>query len=101
MGCLLGGTVAALLGGCVIGQDGEGPRFTGRVLSLQPHQICIGPNTTRPRTTCGSVPFGISNLPKVGQCVSLFAHTSDRGETLDWTAESLRLVVPDGQCRSS
>jgi hypothetical protein len=42
-----------------------------------------------------------ADLPQVGQCVSLFAHTSDKSKTLDWTATSLRLKVDDARCRQS
>jgi hypothetical protein len=98
-GSIIAAAVAAfLLSGCQIGGDGEGPRFTGRVVSVTPHEVCVGPNSTRPRKTCGSVPDGTTDLPSVGQCVSLFAHTSDQGKTLNWTAASLRLTVPTKQC---
>lgn len=94
--------VLSLCSACTIG-DGEGPRWVGRVVSVSPTQVCIGPNTVRTRVTCGSVPEGIkaADLPQVGQCVSLFAHTSDKSKTLDWTATSLRLKIDDSKCRRS
>lgn len=82
---------------CSLG-DGEGPRYTGRVTSVTSEQICIGPNTSSPAETCGSVPIGFTLLPHVGQCVSLFARFSDEGRHRTWAESSLRLKVDDSVC---
>jgi hypothetical protein len=87
----------AFVTGCTLG-DGEGGRYTGRVVSISGSQLCVGPNTSSPTTTCGSIPSGFSTLPTAGQCVSLFAHIQDHGERLSWTKTSLKLVVPDRYC---
>ena len=81
--------------------DGEGPRYTGRVTSASARQVCVGPNTSSRSETCGWVPAGSLNLPRVGQCVDLFAHFSDQGRHRTWTATSLRLSVDDSECRTS
>ena len=91
------GIALALLAGCTIG-DGEGARYTGRVVRVSGSQVCVGPNTSSPTNTCGSVPPGFSRLPQVGQCMSLFAHV--HGRKLSWTNDSLNLAVPDNACGS-
>jgi hypothetical protein len=83
---------------CVMG-DGEGPRFTGRVTKVSPSEICVGPSTSSRTETCGSTPAGFTDLPRIGQCVSLFPRFSDHGRRLTWTRTSLRLKVDDAECR--
>jgi hypothetical protein len=78
--------------------DGEGPRYSGRVTSVSAQQVCVGPSTSSGSETCGEVPDGFSDLPQVGQCVSLFAHFSDQGQHRTWTDDSLRLRVKDSEC---
>jgi hypothetical protein len=85
---------------CTVG-DGEGPRYTGRVTRVSPQEICVGPSTSSRTETCGSVPAGFTDLPRVGQCVSLFPRVSDHGRHLTWTTTSLRLTVRDSECRHS
>jgi len=79
--------------------DGEGPRYTGRVTSVSPHQICVGPTTSSRSETCGEVPDGFSDLPRIGECVSLFAHFSDQGRHRTWTESSLQLHVKESECQ--
>jgi hypothetical protein len=90
--------VLASAAACQAGAGGEGPGFTGRVVSVTSEQVCVGPNTSRDSITCGTVPNGPTDLPRVGQCVSLFAHLRDGGNKLDWTASSLRATVADTKC---
>jgi len=78
--------------------EGEGPRYTGRVTTVSAEQICLGPSTSSQIETCGSVPTGFTDLPRVGQCVSLFANFSDQGRHRTWTEPSLRLKVDDSEC---
>ena len=82
-------------------RDGEGPRYTGRVTSVSPQRICVGPNTSSSSETCGEVPDGFSDLPRIGQCVSLFAHFSDQGRHRTWSDDSLRLKVKDSECQKA
>jgi hypothetical protein len=84
--------------GCTVNTDGDGPRYTGRVTSVSASTICVGPSTSSSSTTCGTVPQGFAPLPKVGQCVSLFAHFRDKGNSISWTAPSLRLKIADSDC---
>lgn len=70
--------VPALLVSCTIG-EGEGPRYTGRVVSVDEHELCLGPNSSSRTGTCGSIPEGATKLPGVGDCVSLFGHPFDNG----------------------
>jgi hypothetical protein len=90
-------TTAAVTG-CTINTDGDGPRYTGRVLSVSASKICVGPSTSSSSTTCGTMPQGLAPLPKVGQCVSLFARFRDQGTSIAWTAASLRLKIADSDC---
>ena len=91
---------STLLVGCTTG-DGEGPRYTSRVVSVSDTRLCVGPNESSPQPrTCGDVPAGFADLPLVGQCVSLFAHFSDQGKRKTWTKTSLQLSVKDSECRS-
>ena len=91
--------IALLVTSCAQG-DGEGPRYIGRVVSVSGSQLCVGPNSSSPTGTCGSIPSGLSGLPRVGQCVSLFGHVHDHGTTISWTKTSLKLVVADSECNS-
>ena len=86
-----------VLAGCTLG-DGEGPRYTGRVSRVSGDRLCVGPNTSSPRETCGVLPAGFSQVPAVGHCVSLFAHFTEDGTRLTWTVDSLRLKVADRRC---
>jgi hypothetical protein len=47
------------------------------------------------------VPDGIRGLPRIGDCVSLFAHFSDQGRHRTWTEGSLRLHVKDAECQKA
>jgi hypothetical protein len=87
--------------GCSFGSDGEGGRFTGRVTSVSSKQICVGPSTSSRTETCGDVPADVTDLPRVGQCVSLFEVVSDQGRHRTWSKKSLRLKVDDSECRES
>jgi hypothetical protein len=58
----------------------------------------VGANTSLSSETCGEVPDGFGSLPRIGQCVTLFAHFSDRGRQRTWTEDSLRLKVKDSEC---
>ena len=73
--------------------EGEGPRYTGHVTSVSTQEVCVGPNTSSQIESCGSVPGGFTDLPRVGQCVSLFAYFSDQGRHRTWTETSLRLKI--------
>jgi hypothetical protein len=97
---LFAALIVPVLTACALG-DGEGPRYTGRATSVSPQQICVGPNTSSRTETCGDVPAGFTDLPRVGQCVSLFAHFSDQGRHRTWTETSLQLEVDDSECRES
>ena len=98
-GCALAVVFAAATA-CSPG-DGDGPRYTGRVTSVSPQQICVGPNTSSSSETCGEVPDKFSDLPRIGQCVSLFAHFSGQGRHRTWTEDSLRLKAKDSACQQS
>ena len=93
-----GGLAFLLLTAASCGEDGEGPRFIGRVTTVSSSQLCVGPSASSPSTTCGSLPSGVP-IPKVGQCVSLFSRTS--GSKMAWTKASLNLKVPDSDCGSA
>jgi hypothetical protein len=88
---------AVLLSSCTIG-EGEGPRYTGRVVSIDEHQLCLGPNTSSRTGTCGSIPDGATNLPRVGDCVSLFGHPYDQGRKIRWSSSGLSRRVDDKRC---
>jgi hypothetical protein len=92
--------IVEVAAGCTTG-DGEGARYTGRVVSIADSQLCVGPNSSSSTGTCGAIPTGFTQLPRVGQCVSLFAHFDDNGTKLTWTTASLKLVVPDNECSST
>jgi hypothetical protein len=47
------------------------------------------------------VPDGFRGLPRIGECVSLFAHFSDQGRHRTWTEGSLRLHVKDAECQKA
>jgi hypothetical protein len=88
---------ATLLVSCTTG-EGEGPRFTGRVVSVDEHELCLGPNTSSRTGTCGSIPQGATNLPRVGDCVSLFGHPFDQGRKVRWSRSDLSRRVDDKEC---
>jgi len=58
----------------------------------------VGAHTGSSPEACGEVPDGFSDLPQIGECVSLFAHVSDQGRRRTWTKDSLRLRVNDSEC---
>lgn len=97
---IVGAGVLLGISGCTTA-DGEGPRYTARVESVSKTQVCVGPNESQSTVTCGAVPAGFRNpLPRVGQCVSLFAHFKDQGRSKTWTGTSVRLSVADTDCKS-
>jgi hypothetical protein len=87
----------ALLLSCTFG-EGEGARYIGRVVSVNRRQLCVGPNTSSPTGTCGFIPRGVTSLPQVGECVSLFARSVDHGTKLLWTRLSLSRRIDDEEC---
>jgi hypothetical protein len=89
--------VLGALGACTTG-DGEGPRFIGRVVSVTPSEVCVGPSSSSPDVTCGAVPTGVQKLPEVGQCVGLFPRKLRAGKVTAWSAESLRAKYDDKEC---
>lgn len=93
----LGGV--SLLAACTTG-DGEGARFVGRVVSVSARVVCVGPSTSSHETTCGGVPAHVKQLPKIGQCVGLFAKKWDHGKVVEWSAASLRLDYKESNCRA-
>jgi hypothetical protein len=89
-----------LTSACTLG-DGEGPRYTGRVTKASASQLCVGPNSSSPAETCGSLPLGLTDTPLVGQCVSLFTHFQDEGQQRTWTEASLHLKVDESKCKQT
>jgi hypothetical protein len=84
--------------GCTLG-DGEGARYTARVVSVTGRRLCVGPSESSDQVECGQIPREIRTAPRVGQCVSLFSKERDKdGRIVSWTASSLRLKVSDGRC---
>lgn len=86
-----------LLASCTLG-EGEGPRYTGRVVSVDEDQLCLGPNSSSRTGTCGSIPTSATNLPRVGDCVSLFGHPFDHGRKIRWSRSDLSQRVDDRKC---
>lgn len=77
------------LGACTVG-DGEGARYIGRVVSVTPARVCVGPSSSAPGTTCGAVPDGFDQLPTVGQCVGLSSTGGDvNGNVTERSRKSL------------
>ena len=89
-----------LLFSCTFG-EGEGPRYTGPVISVDKAQLCLGPNTSSPTITCGVIPEGVTRLPRVGACVSLFGHPFDHGTKIRWSRSDLGHPVDDKECQRS
>jgi hypothetical protein len=87
--------MTSLLVSCTLG---EGPRYIGRVVSVDEHVLCLGPNSSSPTRTCGSIPQGVTTLPRVGDCVSLFGHPFDQGTKIRWSASDLGHHVDDKEC---
>jgi hypothetical protein len=87
----------ALLFACTLG-EGEGPRFIGRVVSVNGRELCLGPNSSSPTGTCGSIPQGVTRLPRVGECVSLFGYPFDHGTKIRWSRADLSRRVDDKEC---
>jgi hypothetical protein len=86
-----------LLLACTLG-EGEGPRFIGRVASVGEHELCLGPNTSSPTGACGSIPEGVTRLPRVGECVSLFGYPFDHGSKILWSRSDLNRHVDEKEC---
>jgi len=93
----LTGLLVFAISGCTTG-DGEGPRYVGRVVSVTPNQVCVGSSSSSRTTTCGSVPWGTSNLPTVGQRVALFPSKITSGRVVSWSPDSLAAHVDDSRC---
>jgi hypothetical protein len=91
--------LAALLTSCTIG-EGDGPRYIGRVVSVDDRQLCLGPNSSSSTGTCGVIPEGVTKLPRVGDCVSLFGHHFDRGSKIQWSSSDLGRTVDESECQS-
>jgi hypothetical protein len=87
----------ATVGGCTNG-DGEGPRYVGRVVSVTPHQVCVGPSSSARSVTCGAVPTGVNQLPTVGECVGLFPSKITSGRIVSWSRDSLTTRVDESRC---
>jgi hypothetical protein len=92
--------IPALLFSCTIG-EGEGPRYIGRVVSVDEHELCLGLNSSSPTRTCGSIPEGAKRLPSVGDCVSLFGHPVDHGTKILWSSSDLSRTVDVSECTES
>src|SRR5439155_25211209 len=86
--------VSASLFSCTVGA-GEGPRYIGRVVSVNEHELCLGPNSSSPTGTCGSIPQGVTRLPRVGDCVSLSGYPFDHGTKIRWSRSDLSRHVDD------
>src|SRR3989442_14308348 len=86
-----------LLFACTLG-EGEGARYIGRVVSVNEHQLSLGPNSSSPTGTCGSIPQGVTRLPRVGDCVSLFGHPFDHGTKTRWSRSDLSRRVDAKEC---
>jgi len=86
-----------LLVSCTIG-EGEGARYIGRVVSVHEQELCLGPNSSSPTGTCGSIPQGVTRLPRVGDCVSLFGHPFDHGTKIGWSGSDLSRRIDDKEC---
>lgn len=95
---LAAGALLAAMSACTTG-DGEGARYIGRVASVADDVLCVGPNSSSPRTICGRLPKDLDRIPQVGQCVSLFASKrDDKGNVVAWSLESLHREVRDSEC---
>ena len=79
-------------------QDGDGPRYVGRVVTVNSDEICVGPNSSSSDKTCGALPADPPPLPSVGDCVALFAPAHGDGEQRTWTRTSLSLDVDQDRC---
>lgn len=90
---------ALLFSSCTLG-EGDGPRYTGRVVSVGEQVLCLGPNSSSRTGTCGSIPQGVTRLPHVGECVSLFGHPFDQGTKVRWSRSDLDRRVDDKECRN-
>ena len=87
----------ALLISCTFG-EGEGGRYIGRVVSVNEHELCLGPNTSSPTGTCGTIPQGVTRLPRVGDCVSLAGDPFDHGRKIRWSRSDLSRRIDDKEC---
>src|SRR4051812_48288783 len=82
---------------CTLG-EGEGPRYTGRVISVDGDQLCLGASSSSPTDTCGLIPDVATELPQVGDCVSLFGRPYDHGRKIRWSRSDLGRRVDDDIC---
>ena len=79
---------------CTAG-DGEGARYIGRVVSVSPSEVCVGPSSSSSAVMCGAVPKGVERLPQVGHCVGLFPSKLRDGKVATWSAASLQADYAD------
>ena len=92
-GCISILTALALLG-CTT-SEGDGPRYIGRVESVEDGRLCVGRSSSSPDIECGKLPANATEVPSTGECVALFA---DEHPMRMWTEESLSLEVDDARC---
>ena len=90
--------LVATAGACTFSGTGEGARYVGRVTSVSTERVCLGPSSSSPRATCGTVPDGVPVRLEVGDCASLFdAGSRDTGVV--WSASDLEQgPVDDKDC---
>lgn len=86
-----------VLGACTL-RDGEGARYIGRVVSVDQHEICVGPSSSSDTTTCGDLPDNPPPLPAVGDCVGLFPRSGGENGHITWSTDSLRREYDDDRC---
>jgi hypothetical protein len=91
-------SVGLVVAMAAVGMYGDQARYTGRVASIQGNQLCLGPNTSGPSGTCGTIPPRAEGLPAVGNCVSLTADHSDGGRRRTWHRGGLHAIA-DAHCR--
>jgi hypothetical protein len=82
----------------VSGCQGDTARYIGRVGSVTGDRLCLGPNTSGPNGTCGTIPPRTAPLPAVGVCVSLTANYANGGTKLSWHRSDLEATYK-GSCR--
>jgi hypothetical protein len=74
-------------------------RYKGRVESINGTELCLGPNSSDPAGTCGTVPPEAES-PSVGACMSLTADQDGPEGARTWNADDLQPVA-DSECSSS
>jgi hypothetical protein len=77
---------------------GDQARYTGLVKSVDGDELCLGPNSSSPNGTCGTIPVA-AVAPQVGACVSLTADHRPNGERT-WDAAELKPIA-DSRCSES